>query len=49
MKDPELQAEYGKLGAYFAPQLMNSTQIAADIDALAQQEREFYVKTGRLK
>jgi len=49
VKDPELQAEYGKLGAYCDPQLMNSTQIAADINALAQQEREFYVKTGRLK
>jgi tripartite-type tricarboxylate transporter receptor subunit TctC len=49
MKDPELQAEYSKLGAYFDPQLMNSTNIAADIDAMAQKEREFYVKTGRLK
>lgn len=49
MKDPELQAEYGKLGAYFDPQLMNATNVAAEINAMARREREFYVKTNRLK
>lgn len=49
MKDPELQAEYGKLGAYFDPQLVNATNVAAEINAMARREREFYVKTGRLK
>lgn len=49
IKDPELVAEYQKLGAYFDPALVKSTNVAADLNALAQHEREFYVKTGRLK
>ncbi|MES2537018.1 MAG: tripartite tricarboxylate transporter substrate binding protein [Pseudomonadota bacterium] len=49
LKDPELIAEYQKLGAYFDPALVKSTSVAADVNALAQREREFYVKTGRLK
>ena len=49
MKDPELQAEYGKLGAYFDPQLMNASNVAAEINTMARRERDFYVKTGRLK
>lgn len=49
MKDPELIAEYTKLGMYFDPALMKSTNLTADLSSLAQKEREFYVKTGRLK
>lgn len=49
LKDPELIAEYQKLGAYFDPSLVISTQVSADLNALAQRERAFYVKTGRLK
>lgn len=49
MKDPELVAEYQKLGMYFDPDLVKSTHISADLDKLAQKEKEFYVKTGRLK
>jgi tripartite-type tricarboxylate transporter receptor subunit TctC len=49
LSDPELVAEYKKLGVYFDPTLAKSSNIAADLDKLAQKEREFYVKTGRLK
>ena len=49
MRNPELIAEYQKLGAYFDQSLTQSKALAADLDALAQKEREFYVKTGRLK
>jgi tripartite-type tricarboxylate transporter receptor subunit TctC len=49
LKDPELLAEYQKLGVYFDPSLVKSTQVGVDLNALAQREREFYVKTGRLK
>ena len=49
MRNPELIAEYQKLGAYFDESLTQSKALAADLDALAQKEREFYVKTGRLK
>jgi tripartite-type tricarboxylate transporter receptor subunit TctC len=49
LNDPELIAEYTKLGVYFDPQLVKSTQIGTDLNTLAQREREFYVKTGRLK
>lgn len=49
LKDPELIAEYQKLGMYFDPALVKSTHISADLNALALKEREFYVKTGRLK
>jgi len=47
--NPELVAEYEKMGAYFDQNMLKSTTIAADLNALVQKEREFYVKTGRLK
>lgn len=49
MKDPELIAEYLKFGVYFDPKLANSTRLAEDLGAYAEAERQFYVKTGRLK
>lgn len=49
LKNPELITEYQKLGAYFDPNLVKSAQVTADLNALAQREREFYVKTGRMK
>ena len=49
MKDPELIAEYGKQGVFFDPKLMNSTSLADDLNAYAEAERQFYLKTGRLK
>lgn len=49
MRHPELIAEYQKLGAYFDQSLSQSQALGADLDKLAQKEREFYIKTGRLK
>ncbi|MGC2012262.1 MAG: hypothetical protein WA693_14540, partial [Pseudolabrys sp.] len=49
MKDPELIAEYRKQGVFFDPKLQNSKDLAADLNAYADVERQFYVKTGRLK
>jgi tripartite-type tricarboxylate transporter receptor subunit TctC len=49
MKDPELIAEYRKQGVFFDPKLVSSTNLAADLAAYAEAERQFYVKTGRLK
>jgi len=49
MKDPELRAEYAKMGAYFDPSLDGSNAVAAGLEKYAGQEREFYRKTGRLK
>ena len=49
MKDAELIAEYRKAGVYFDPKLTDSTRLADDLGAYAEAERQFYVKTGRLK
>jgi tripartite-type tricarboxylate transporter receptor subunit TctC len=49
MKDPELIAEYRKFGVFFDPKLANSTNLAEDLGAYVEAERQFYVKTGRLK
>ena len=49
MKDPELIAEYRKFGVFFDPKLANSTNLAQDLGAYVEAERQFYVKTGRLK
>lgn len=49
MKDPELIAEYRKLGVYFDTKLTNSTRIADDLAPYIERERVFYQKTGRLK
>ena len=49
MNDPELIAEYRKFGVYFDPKLAGSTNLAADLGTYVEAERQFYVKTGRLK
>jgi tripartite-type tricarboxylate transporter receptor subunit TctC len=49
MNDPELIAEYRKFGVYFDPKLASSTRLAEDLGTYAEAERQFYVKTGRLK
>ena len=49
MADPELIAEYRKAGVYFDSKLSSSTSIASDLNAYAERERAFYLKTGRLK
>lgn len=47
--DPELQAEFKKLGAIPDPSINTSEKLAERVNRLAELEREFYVKTGRLK
>lgn len=49
MKDPELVAEYRKFGVFFDPKLANSTNLGEDLGKYVEAERQFYVKTGRLK
>jgi tripartite-type tricarboxylate transporter receptor subunit TctC len=49
MQDPELISEYKKVGAYFDPTLTAATDVTAALNAYAEKEREFYIKTGRLK
>ena len=47
--DPELQAEFKKLGSVPDPSIDTPAKAAERLDKLAELEREFYVKTGRLK
>ena len=49
VRNPGLIAEYDKMGAFFDKSLLDSKNLPADLDVLAQRERDFYVKTGRLK
>ena len=49
MKDPELTEEYKKQGVYFDPKLAGSANVANDLQTYVEAERQFYVKTGRLK
>jgi len=49
MSDPELVAAYRKFGVVFDPKLVNSKRLAEDLGAYIEAERQFYVKTGRLK
>lgn len=48
-KDPELQAEFRKLGTVPNPAIATPAQLAEHLNRLAALEREFFVKTGRLK
>jgi tripartite-type tricarboxylate transporter receptor subunit TctC len=49
MQDPELIAEYKKFGVFFDPKLVSSDNLPRDLGAYAEAERQFYLKTGRLK
>jgi tripartite-type tricarboxylate transporter receptor subunit TctC len=49
MRDEGLIAEYLKMGVYFDPALRDAADPAAALNALAEKEREFYRKTGRLR
>jgi tripartite-type tricarboxylate transporter receptor subunit TctC len=49
MQDAELTAEYKKQGVYFDPKLATSTKLADDLATYIEAERQFYIKTGRLK
>jgi tripartite-type tricarboxylate transporter receptor subunit TctC len=49
LQNPELIAEFTRLGAYTDTAFAKSTNVAADIQAAAMRERDFYIQTGRLK
>jgi tripartite-type tricarboxylate transporter receptor subunit TctC len=49
MQEKSLRDEYAKLGVYFDPALEKATNIAETLNAEAERERAFYIKTGRLK
>jgi tripartite-type tricarboxylate transporter receptor subunit TctC len=49
VRDPELQAEFRKVGSVPDANITNPAQIAAHLDRLSTLERDFYVKSGRLK
>lgn len=49
MQDQGLRDEYAKLGVYFDPTLEKAANITEALNKEAEREREFYVKTGRLK
>jgi len=49
MKDPELVAEYVKVGVYFDPKLTDSARMESNLKEYAERERAFYERTGRLK
>lgn len=47
--DPELQSEFRKLGTVPDPTIATAQQTTALVNRLAEAERQFYLKTGRLK
>jgi tripartite-type tricarboxylate transporter receptor subunit TctC len=47
--DPDLHAEFKKLGAPPDPKINTPELLAAHLDKLAGLERDFYIKTGRMK
>ena len=49
MQEPSLRDEYTKLGVYFDPALEKAPNITEALNKEAEREREFYIKTGRLK
>ena len=48
-RDPELQAEFKKLGTVPDTRIATPEQLTEHLNRLAGIEREFFVKTGRLK
>ena len=49
MQEQSLRDEYTKLGVYFDPALEKAPNITEALNKEAEREREFYIKTGRLK
>jgi tripartite-type tricarboxylate transporter receptor subunit TctC len=49
IQDPELQAEFRKVGSVPDARFTTPTQVAEHLNRLAGLERDFYVKSGRLK
>lgn len=49
MAEKSLRDEYTKLGVYFDPTIEKATNVTEALNAEAARERDFYIKTGRLK
>jgi tripartite-type tricarboxylate transporter receptor subunit TctC len=49
VKDPQLNAEFEKLGGIQDANLNTPAKVTAELERLATAERAFYVQTGRLK
>ena len=49
VRDPEMQEEFRKIGVVPNLRIATAEQTAAEVARLAEQERAFYVATGRLK
>lgn len=49
LADPELMAEYRKMGAVPERAFTTPQQVSQEVDRLVKLERDYYVKTGRLK
>lgn len=48
-RDPELQEELRKIGAFPDPSIATPEQVVAKTQELADIERQFYIKSGRMK
>jgi tripartite-type tricarboxylate transporter receptor subunit TctC len=48
-RDPELQDELRKIGAIPDPSIASPEQVSAKTHELAEMERQFYIRTGRMK
>ncbi len=48
-RDPELQEELRKIGAIPDPSIGTVEQVVKKTEELAEMERQFYIRTGRLK
>ena len=48
-RDPELQEELRKIGAVPDPSIGTQEQVVRKTNELAEMERQFYIRTGRLK
>ena len=49
IRDPELQAEFGKLGISVDTSMKTPQEVTAYVEGLGRKEREFYVKNGIMK
>ncbi|MDQ8727911.1 hypothetical protein, partial [Bradyrhizobium sp. LHD-71] len=50
LNDPEIEAEYAKTGGIMQTKLLTNAQaVTAEVEKLANLERDFLIKTGRLQ
>ena len=49
LSDPDIAAEFAALGATVDRRLASAAQVAEEVERRATRERNYYLKTGRLK